>query len=120
MSATAPTHPIPPQPFQPSADASAAGGAGQAPAGPPSQSAAPAGPEPWYRRVWVLVVGAVLIGVLSFGIGFVAGNAASLFGGLLGGPGRGLIADRPGFPDGGGPGDGDFPGMPGDSTSQGG
>jgi hypothetical protein len=104
MSATAPTHPIPPQPFQPSADAS------------PSR-AQPAGHVPWYRRVWVIVVGAVVIAVLSFGSGFIAGNAASLFDGLFGGPTRGMIDGGPGFRDGVPPGDGEFPRAPGDSTS---
>ena len=117
MSATAPTHPIPPQPFRPD-DASAAG-AGPAAAGPTAPAAPPTEPVPWYRRVWVIVVGAVLIAVLSFGIGFVAGNAASLFDGLFGGPGRGAIDERPGFPDGGPRGDGDFPGLPGGSTQDG-
>ena len=55
---------------------------------------------PWYRRVWVIVVGAVLIAVLSFGSGFIAGSAASLFDGLFGGPTRGLIDGGPGFRDG--------------------
>jgi len=105
MSAAAPTHPIPPQPFQPSADASA----------PPAQ---PADRIPWYRRVWVLVLGAVLIAVLSFGSGFIAGNAASLFDGLFGGPTRGMIDGGPGFRDGVPPGDGEFPTLPGDTTSQ--
>ena len=103
MSATAPTHPIPPDPFRP-ADASTAG---------------PTEPVPWYRTAWVIVVGAVLIAVVSFGIGFVAGNAASLFDGLFGGPGRGAIDERPGFPDGGPRGDGDVPGLPGGSTQDG-
>ena len=111
MSATAPTSPSPPQPFQPD-DASPAGAAGPA-------AAPPTAPVPWYRRAWVIVVGAVLIAVLSFGIGFVAGNAASLFDGLFGGPGRGAIDERPGFPDGGPRGDGDFPGLPGGSTQEG-
>jgi hypothetical protein len=104
MSATAPTHPIPPQPFQPSADASA-------------PSAEPADHVPWYRRVWVIVAGAVLIAVLSFGSGFIAGSAASLFDGLFGGPTRGMIDGGPGFRDGAPPGDGEFPPAPGDSTS---
>ncbi len=117
MSATAPTSPIPPQPFQPD-DASGAGGAGPtAVAGPTAAAAPPTEPVRWYRRAWVIVVGAVLIAVLSFGIGFVAGNAASLFDALFGGPGRGAIDERPGFPD-GGPRDGDVPGLPGGSTSQ--
>ena len=117
MSATAPTQPIPPRPFEPSVDASSSGAAGQAIAGPPVPSAAPAGPVPWYRRVWVLVVAALLIGVLSFGAGFVAGNAASLFDGLLGGPGRGVFDGGRDFPDGVPPGDGRFPGSPNDTTS---
>jgi hypothetical protein len=103
MSATAPTHPIPPQPLQPGADA-------------PAASAPPSDQVPWYRRVWVLVVGAVLIAVLSFGSGFIAGSAASLFDGLLGVPTRGMI-DGPGFRDGVPPGDGELPPAPGDSTS---
>lgn len=117
MSATAPTSPIPPEPFRPGA--STTGGAAPATAGPSTQAAPPAEPVPWYRRVWVIVVGAVLIAVLSFGIGFIAGNAASLFDDLFGGPGRGAIDERPGFPDGGPRGDGDFPGLPGGSTQEG-
>lgn len=97
-----------------------------APGGAPvAASAAPtAETAPWYRRVWVLAVGAVLIAVLSFGSGFVAGNVASAFRGLLGGPGTGLVGHGPALPggpqfgdgdgDGDGPGDGARPG----STSQ--
>ena len=118
MSATAPASPIPPHPFQPD-DASTAGGAGPAAAGPTAVRAPATEPVPWYRRAWVIVVGAVLIAGLSFGIGFVAGNAASLFDGLFGGPGRGAIDERPGFPDGGPRGDDDFPGLPGGSTQEG-
>ena len=117
MSATAPTHPTPPQPFRP--DDPSVAGAGPAAAGPTASTAPPTAPVPWYRRAWVIVVGAALIAVLSFGIGFVAGNAASLFDGLFGGPGRGAIDERPGFPDGGPRGDGDFPGLPGGSTQEG-
>ena len=115
MSATAPTHPIQPEPFRP--DVSTAGAAGPAAAGPTAPAAPPTAPVPWYRRAWVIVVGAVLIAVLSFGIGFGAGNAASLFDGLLGGPGRGELDGGRGFPDGVPPGDGRFPGSPDDTTS---
>lgn len=115
MSATAPTQPRAPRPFEP-----AAGSAGD-PARKPADPAAPdVQPDhtPWYRRAWVLAVGAVLLALLSFGSGFVAGTAASLFDGVLGGPGRGVVDGGPGFPDGVRPGDGDFPGIPGDPTSQ--
>ena len=110
MSATAPTQPIPPRPFEPAA------GAGDA-AGTPAAPVAPTDHAPWYRRAWVLAVGAVLLALLSFGAGFVAGNAASLFDGLLGGPGRGELEGGRGFPDGVPPGDGRFPGSPDDTTS---
>lgn len=102
--ATAPTEPLPP-----------------ATSGVPGASGAPAtaGPQgtPWYRRAWAIAVAAVLLAVLSFGSGFVAGNAASLFDGLIGGPGAGF--DGPRFPDGVRPGDGQLPQFPGDATSQG-
>lgn len=89
--ATAPTEPVPP----------AAGDAH-----PPLFRPAPATPEgtPWYRRVWVLALGAVLLALLSFAGGFVAGTAAGLFNGVVGvsdggptGPGW-MDGDRPGGP----------------------
>ena len=104
MSATAPTDRIPPQPFQPSADASA-------------PSARTADHVPWYRRVWVLAVAAVLLAVLSFGSGFIAGNAASLFRVLVGGPGTTSFQDGPGSFDGRLP-DGSVPGGPGWQTDE--
>lgn len=112
--ATAPTVPLPPA-------ASGVPGVFGAPgtATPPSDTAPPAEPQgtPWYRRAWAIAVAAVLLAVLSFGSGFVAGNAASLFDGLIGGPGAGF--DGPRFPDGVRPGDGQLPQFPGDPTSQG-
>ena len=104
MSATAPTDRIPPPPFQPSADTSA-------------PSARPADHVPWYGRVWVLVVGAVLLAVLSFGSGFIAGNAVSLFRVLGGGPGTTSFQDGPGSFDGRLP-DGSVPGGPGWRTDE--
>lgn len=35
--------------------------------------------RPWYRHVWVPVVGALVLVLLAFGSGFVAGQASSLF-----------------------------------------
>ena len=58
----------------------------------------------------MIVVGAVLIAVLSFGIGFIAGNAASLFDGLFGGPGRGANEEVRGSPTAAPRGDGRLPG----------
>ena len=112
MSATAPTPPIPPRPYEPSAHAAV-----------PNASAAPGTPPadhvPWYRRAWVLAVGAVLLALLCFASGFVAGNAASLFDGVFGGPERGVMDGGRGFPDDGfRHGDGEFPPMPG-TDSQG-
>ena len=115
MSATAPTQPIPPRPYEPGADASGtAGAAPHADAAPPTPTADQA---PWYRRAWVLIVGAAILALLSFGGGFIAGSAASLFDGLLGGPDRTTFDGGPGFPDGVPPGDGRFPGSPDDTTS---
>ena len=104
MTATAPEYPAPGY----SQPASTAQTAPAAPTTPPAAT-------PWYRRAWVLAVAAVLIAVLSFASGFVAGNAAALFN-RLGGPGTSL--DGPGFPDGVRPGDGHRPRFPGDGTSQ--
>ena len=111
MSATAPTRTIPPRPFEPSAVAPSAV------TGPAAQPASGADRAPWYRRVWVLIVGAAILALLCFGSGFIAGSAASLFDGLLGGPDRTMFDGGPGFPDGGPPGDGRFPGSPDDTTS---
>lgn len=77
-------------------------------AAPPAAWNPPAPREgaPWYRRAWVLAIGAVLLALLSFAGGFVAGNAAALFSGVVGvsddgptGPGRmdGDRRDGPGF-----------------------
>jgi hypothetical protein len=106
-SPTAPTTPIPPAP-----PATPVRQSTQTPA-PPAATAPPAAASaPWYRRAWVLAVAAGLLAVLSFGSGFVAGNAASLFGGLLGGPGTASFQDGPGSFDGRLP-DGSVPGGPG-------
>jgi len=35
--------------------------------------------RPWYRHVWVPVVGALVLAFLAFGSGFVAGQGTSLF-----------------------------------------
>ncbi|SFR91904.1 hypothetical protein SAMN05428970_3859 [Agromyces sp. CF514] len=81
---------------------------------------------PWYRRLWVLVTGGVLLLLLSFTGGFAAGSASSLLDGLLGvlsggdfqgGPGQFPgDGERPELPDGGGPWQG---GQPGDQGTQG-
>lgn len=111
MTATSPEYPapgtIPPAytaPTVPVAPASAA------------SAASPAQQPPWYRRAWVLAVAAVLMAVLSFASGFVAGNATALFN-RLGGPGTSI--DGPRFPDGVRPGDGQLPQFPGDATQEG-
>ena len=108
---TAATEPIPPT------EGAASPPAGSTPPPPPFQPAPPAGPAeapasrtPWYRRAWVLAAGAVLLAVLSFGSGCIAGGATSLAqtlsspvqGGMPGGhggPGFGDSSDRggPGF-----------------------
>ncbi|WP_448811483.1 hypothetical protein [Agromyces bauzanensis] len=99
------------------------------PAAPTASTSAsvepPAETTPWYRRAWVLAVGAVLIAVLSFGSGFVTGNVTSAFRGLFGGPGTGIVEHGPDFPGGpqfgDGDGDGDGPGdgvRPGSTSSQ--
>jgi hypothetical protein len=72
---------------------------------------------PWYRRAWVLAVAAVLLAVLSFGSGFIAGNAVSLFRVLSGGPGTTSFQDGPGSFDGRLP-DGSVPGGPGWQTDE--
>ena len=114
--ATAPTEPVPPaastEPVPPAApDATA----GVTPAGATPPPVAQR--TPWYRRAWAIAVAVALLAVLSFGSGFVAGNTASVFGGLIGGPGGGF--DGPRFPDGVRPGDGQPPQFRGDATSQG-
>src|SRR5215207_5518933 len=113
MSITPPAASAPTEPLPPAASSAPAG------ARPFSDTASPAGPQgtPWYRRAWAIAVAAVLLAVLAFGSGFVAGNAASLFDGLIGGPGAGF--DGPRFPDGERRGDGELPQFPGDGTSQG-
>lgn len=79
-------------------------------AAPPTATTTPVAPEhtPWYRRVWVLAVGAVLLALLSFAGGFVAGNAAALFNGVFGVSTGGPTG--PGWMDGDGDGDGFGPG----------
>jgi hypothetical protein len=110
MTATAPTTPtrFTPRPEDSGPDARDADHAG---AGTPPEER-----RPWYRRAWVLAVAAVLIAVLSFGSGFIAGNAASLFG-VFGGPGT-VSFDGRGGPDGLLPGNGDRPAFPGDGGGQ--
>jgi hypothetical protein len=82
-----------------------------------TQGTPPAASTPWYRRAWVLAVAVALLAVLSFGSGFVAGNATSLFRLLGGGPGTTSFSDRPGSFDGRLP-DGDRPGGPGWQTDE--
>jgi hypothetical protein len=116
---TAPTEPVPP-----AASAAPAGPSG--PAGPTvTTEAAPR--RPWYRHVWVPVVGALVLVLLAFGSGFVAGQATSLFRVATvasgDGPawGDGDRGDRSGMPGGrdGGPGwhDGGLPGQHGDTDT---
>ena len=82
-------------------------------AAPPTATTTPVAPErtPWYRRVWVLAVGAVLLALLSFAGGFVAGNAAALFNGVFGVSTGGPTG--PGWMDGDGDGFGPGSGRPG-------
>ncbi|GAA1055744.1 hypothetical protein GCM10017608_30840 [Agromyces luteolus] len=114
--ATAATEPLPPASqtppaaqtpplFHPASPAEPAAGAPPAHDGP----AAVVEPTPWYRRVWVVVVGALVAALVFFGAGFVAGNAAALFNGVVGvqtgvpaGPGFGGDRDGDGFAPGGG------------------
>jgi hypothetical protein len=112
---TAPTEPVPP-----AASAATAG-----PAGPAATTEA-APRRPWYRHVWVPVVGALVLVLLAFGSGFVAGQASSLFRvaavASSDGPPWGDADDRgPGWRD-GGPGqhDGGMPGQPGMPGQRGG
>ena len=118
-STTAPTEPIPPRadgtnpPMFHPAPGTPPTGAGAASAVPPSV-ATPHPPErtPWYRRAWVLAIGALLLALLSFASGFVAGNAAALFNGIAGVPAGGPTG--PGWLDGDNDGDGfGGPGRPG-------
>ncbi|MBM7506141.1 hypothetical protein ACFPER_03415 [Agromyces aurantiacus] len=83
------------------------------PAGDTPTAALPpaAARTPWYRRAWVLAIAAVILALLSFAGGFVAGNAAALFNGVLGVPAGG--ATPPGWSDGDLDGDGFGPGRPG-------
>ena len=118
MSATAPTQPIPPRPFEPSADASGtAPPAGHRRSPPPQSLRPPPASALVPPRVGARSSAPLLLALLCFGGGFVAGSAASLFDGLLGGPGRATFDGGPGFPDGVPPGDGRFPGSPDDTTS---
>ena len=111
---TAPTEPVPPA-------------ASAAPAPPSAAPAVDAGPRrPWYRHVWVPVVGALVLVLLAFGSGFVAGQATSLFRvaavASSDGPPWGDADERgPGWRD-GGPGrhDGGMPGQPGMPGQRGG
>lgn len=113
MTATTPEYATPPAYTAPTVPVTPASST-EAPTGAP-----PADRAPWYRRAWVLIVGAVLLALLSFGSGFIAGSAVSLFDGLFGGASRGVIDGGPGFPDGVRPGDGQLPPFPGDPRSDG-
>lgn len=106
MTATAPGYATPPAYTSPTVHVT-----------PASTDAPPAEKAPWYRRAWVLAVAAVLLAVLSFGSGFIAGNAASLFRVLGGGPGTTSFQGGPGSFDGRLP-DGSVPGGPGWQTDE--
>lgn len=106
MTATAPTAPTTPLP--PAASTPVAEGATQGTL---------AASTPWYRRAWVLAIAVALLAVLSFGSGFVAGTATSLFRLLGGGPGTTSFTDGPGTFDGRLP-DGVLPGGPGWQTDE--
>ncbi|MFE5670716.1 hypothetical protein ACFQ58_03805 [Agromyces sp. NPDC056523] len=124
---TAPTEPIPPRPadanppvFHPAPGTPAGGGV------VPPTAATPRTPErtPWYRRAWVLAIGALLLALLCFASGFVAGNAAALFNDIAGVPAGGPTGPgwMDGDGDGSGPGRPDFGdrGFPGQSDTDGG
>lgn len=113
---TAPTQPIPPAADDAHPPLFRPGPGTPAGTAPPvaSNPPAPRDGTPWYRRVWVLALGAVLLALLSFAGGFVAGNATALFNGVVGvsddgpaGPGW-MDGDRPD-----GPGFGGRDGFPG-------
>lgn len=109
---TAPTEPVPPAPSAAPAPLTGA---------PATVTAIDAEPRrPWYRHVWVPVVGALALVLLAFSSGFVAGQATSLFGVATVASGDGPAwgdGDRGGMPGwrDGGPGqhDGGLPGQRG-------
>ncbi|WP_395245325.1 hypothetical protein ACGGZK_05835 [Agromyces sp. MMS24-K17] len=70
----------------------------------PAPAIAAERPLPWYRRTWVIIVGAVTAGVLLFGAGMAAGAILS----GLARPSIGQFGPSD-FPDGGFPGDGNGP-----------
>ncbi|GGI46275.1 hypothetical protein GCM10010932_13780 [Agromyces flavus] len=76
----------------------------------PPAAATPREPQrtSWYRRAWVLAIGALILALLCFASGFVAGNAAALFNGIAGVPAGGPTG--PGWMD--DDGDGFGPGRP--------
>ncbi|WP_353826397.1 hypothetical protein [Agromyces sp. SYSU T0242] len=91
--------PNPTGPTEPISARSGADGTPEAPPSPPPYRPDPpaegtppgsSGPRaderdtPWYRRAWVLAVGALVIALVFFGAGFAAGNAVSLVNGVVG------------------------------------
>jgi hypothetical protein len=108
-----PSTPAPPtEPAAPAASAAPTGPASTAPA----TGTAPR--RPWYRHVWVPVAGALVLVLLAFGSGFVAGQATSLFRVATvasgDGPAWGDGDDRgPGWRDGGSGHRDGMPGLPG-------
>lgn len=70
-------------PTEPVAPAASAAPTPPAPAGPTAAVAdTPPPRRHWYRHVWVPVAGALVLAMLAFGSGFVAGQGASVLGAL--------------------------------------
>ena len=114
-SPTAPTEPLgsgasAPTPFVPERPAAPApADAGPAAAGTVTAPATAPARAPWYRRGWVLGVGAAVLALLAFTSGFVAGTATNLVNSFAT---QTAFGDHDGDGDGfGRPGPGAFPGQ---------